>query len=133
MIKKTLFILILSTAIIACKRPVTSDKLYGQWEYVKIDHPNADGLTDTISTAELKANAPYIDFSKNGKLSIVWGGKILSQGTYRISGNNINYTEQLPDGKTRTFPFWVSKLDDKNIVFETVGNDASRVTAVKRN
>jgi hypothetical protein len=37
----------------------------------------------------------------------------------------------MPDGKKREFPFVVSKLTDKEIIFETTGKDGSRVTAVK--
>ncbi len=61
----------------------------------------------------------------------MWGGKVLSHGKFSIAGHNINYTESLPDGTTRQFPFWVSKLTDKDLVFETTGVDGSRVTAVR--
>jgi len=62
---------------------------------------------------------------------MMWGGKVLSHGTYKIDQGNISYTEVLPDGKTRTFPFWIKKLTDKEIVFETKEDDAVRVTARK--
>jgi uncharacterized membrane protein len=61
----------------------------------------------------------------------MWGGKVLSHGKFKTDGKNIRYTETLPDGKTREFPFWVMKLTDKEIVFETMGADGSRVTAVR--
>lgn len=130
---KNLFILLLFVlTITACKQGIKADALYGDWKYLKIDKPQSDDPSDTVSTQDLVENAPYISFSRNNELAIHWGGKILSHGTFNISGNNINYTEQLPDGKKRTFPFWVSKLDDKNIVFETMGADGSRVTAVRK-
>lgn len=133
MINKTLTVLIMALALLtACKNNLKPEALYGDWKYIKIDHPKSDDLTDTVSTADLIANAPYISFSKNNQLTIHWGGKVLSHGKFTVEADNINYTEQLPDGKTRTFPFWVSKLDDKNIVFETVGKNGSRVTAVKK-
>lgn len=130
---KNLFILLLSIlTLTACKQSIKADALYGDWKYLKIDKPQSDDPSDTVSTEELNENSPYISFSRHNELAIHWGGKILSHGTFNVSGNNINYTEQLPDGKKRTFPFWVSRLDNKNIVFETMGNDGSRVTAVRK-
>lgn len=116
----------------ACKHSIKPEALYGNWKYVKIDKPRGDDLADTVTTAELEEQKPEISFSTKNQLVIYWGGKILSQGTFTVDGENINYTEQLPEGKSRTFPFWVSKLDSKTIVFETLGKDGSRVTAVKK-
>ena len=48
-----------------------------------------------------------------------------------IDGNNILVKEILEGGKTREFPFIVSKLDDKNLIFETKGDESARVTTVK--
>ncbi len=62
---------------------------------------------------------------------IIWGGKVLSHGKFTTDGRNIRITESLPDGTTRAFPFWVSELTDKQIVFETTGDDGAKVTAVK--
>lgn len=133
MIKTTLPVLaIVLLLLTACNQGIKTEALYGDWKYIKIDKPRSDDPSDTVSTDDLVQNAPYISFTKNNELSIYWGGKVLSHGTFSLSGNNINYTEQLPGGQKRTFPFWVSKLDDKNMVFETLGNDGSRVTAVKK-
>jgi len=133
MIKKTLLLFIIPLFLTtACKQGIKQNTLYGDWKYIKIDHPKGDDLTDTISADTLKAAAPYIRFTPQNQLSISWGGKILSHGTYTTNGDNITYTEQLPDGKTRTFPFWVSHLDHKTIVFETLDKNGSRVTAIKK-
>lgn len=133
MINKTLlFFAAALLCLTACTNRVNPEALYGDWKYIKIDHPQGDGLTDTISTDTLMAKAPFITFSKNNELKITWGGKILSQGKFTISGDNINFTENLAGGQTRTFPFYVSKLDEKSIVFETLGKDGSRVTAIKK-
>lgn len=134
MIKRTLLCaaLIYTLILTACNHGITNQKLAGDWRYVKIDKPRSGDLTDTVTADELKENAPYITFDINNQLIIHWGGKILSHGTYVLNGDNINYTEQLEGGKTRTFPFYVSKLDDKNIIFETLDNQGSRVTAVKK-
>lgn len=94
-----------------------------------MEHPHADP-PDSLSSAEIKASAPYIQFSQN-QLVIMWDSKVLSHGTFTIDDHNLVYTETMPDGRKRTFPFWVSKLTDKDMVFETRGEDGSRVTAVK--
>jgi hypothetical protein len=133
MIKTTLLIFIVPLLFVtACKHNIKTNELYGDWKYIKIDHPKGDDMTDTIPGDTLKAAAPYIRFTPQKQLNINRGGKILSHGTFTINGDNINYTEQMPDGETRTFPFWVSHLDNKTIVFETLDNNGSRVTAIKR-
>lgn len=133
MIKTTLPVFLLALFLLAaCNMGINKEALYGDWKYIKIDKPNSDDAADTVTTDELNANSPYISFSKNDELTIHWGGKVLSHGSFTVSGKNINYTEQLPGGKKRTFPFWVSQLDDKTIVFETMGNDGSRVKAIKK-
>jgi len=131
MIKTTLLALF-SVLLLSCHQGIKPGALYGDWKYTKIDKPKSDDPTDTVSNADLADNAPYISFLKNNQLIIHWGGKVLSHGSFNIEGNNINYTEQLPSGQKRTFPFWVSKLDDKNIIFETLDNEGSRVTAVRK-
>ena len=106
------------------------EQLYGKWKYVKVENPNARP-PDSVRSAELQFQAPYISFNKNNSVVIIWGGKVLSHGEFSINGYNIVYKEKLPDGRTRSFQFWVSRLTDKDIVFETKGEDGSRVTAVK--
>ena len=114
----------------ACKSSIKPGDLYGKWKYVKIE--NLDIRTTTsVTSEELESESPYIRFSKNDSALIWWGGKVLTHGSYRIEGNQIMFKEILPGGKTREFPFIVSKLDDKNLMFETTGDDAVKVTAVK--
>lgn len=114
----------------SCKSSISSNKLYGKWKYTRVEKPNANP-PDSVSTLELNAVQPYIQFSADNTLQIIWDGKVLSHGKFTIDGQNIRYTESLPDGSTRQFPFWVSKLTDKQIIFETSGEEGSRVTAVK--
>jgi len=131
MMKYTLLLLaVLLLLFGSCGTSVKPDNLYGKWKYIKVENPNANP-PDSVSSADLAAQAPSIQFSKNNDLIINWGGKVLSHGKFRTEGQNIQYTETLADGKTRAFPFWVSKLTDKELVFETKGADGSRVTAVK--
>jgi len=115
---------------VACTGNLDSQKLYGKWNYVKVGVPNSSP-PDTVTTAELQESKPYIEIKPDGNLNIFWGGKLLSHGTYKISGKNLNVHELLPDGKSRDFPFYVSSLTDKRITFETLDKDGSRVTAVK--
>jgi hypothetical protein len=128
MLKNIIFIAALIVLVASCKTEVSPKSLYGRWRYVKVEHPNANP-PDSVSSRELSYAAPFIQFSKNDSLLMVWDGSVLSKGKFRTDGNNIRYTEDLPDGKKREFPFWVIKLTDKEIIFETTGEEKSRVTA----
>jgi hypothetical protein len=116
----------------SCKQQkikLTTDQLYGKWNYIKVENPNAHP-PDSVKSDELKIQKPYILFSKDS-VQMWWGGGLLSRGSYKVSGDSIQYKEILPGGQTRVFPFIVSKLTDKEIEFETTGEDGSLVTAVK--
>jgi len=115
---------------VSCNPALKPEELQGKWKYIKVEHPRASP-PDSLSSSEIAASAPYIQFTQNNQLVIVWDNKVLSQGKFVIDGHNLVYTETMPDGKTRTFPFWVSKLTDEDLVFETKGEDGSRVTAVR--
>ena len=130
MIKYPARIIALLFFLASCNSAIKPKELYGKWEYVKVEHPRASPA-DSLSSAEIKASAPYIQFSQNNQLIIMWDSKVLSHGKFVIDGHNLVYTETMPDGKTRTFPFWVSKLTDNDLIFETRGEDGSRVTAVR--
>jgi hypothetical protein len=122
-----IFLLLL---LASCKPFMTPDSLYGTWKYTKVENPNQTP-PDSVSKSDLQEQVPYISFTKQDSLKIIWGGKLLSHGKFTIDGHNIQYTEILPGGKTRTFPFWVSKITAKDLIFETSGEDGTRVTAVK--
>jgi hypothetical protein len=115
---------------VSCKSAIKPEELYGKWKYIKVENPYAHP-PDSVSNADLATQSPYIQFSKNNTLIIMWGGKMLSHGIFSTDGHNILYKENLANGKTREFPFWVSKLTDKDLIFETKGEDGSRVTAVR--
>jgi hypothetical protein len=125
----TCFILLGSLLLSACKHSVTATDLYGKWNYVELKHPNK--TTPATSESELREQAPYIEFTKQDSLRMVWGGELLSHGTFKVDGTNIQYKEILADGSTRSFPFYISSFKDGRMVFETMGEDASRVTVVK--
>lgn len=116
----------------SCKHGTDPKMLIGKWNYIKVENPYSPNPPDTVSANEIADNAPYILFTDKGTLLMMWGNKVLSHGTYKIGDNdNISYTEQMPHGKKRTFPFWIKELTDKQITFETKEDDAVRVTAIK--
>ena len=81
--------------------------------------------------AEVKAENPSISFSKNNDLVIIWGGKRLSYGKFRMDGSMIRYRENLEGGITREFPFIIREISSDRMVFETMSQDISRITAQK--
>ncbi len=127
---KVLTFVTLLVLLTACKPSLSPERLRGKWNYIKVFNPETFP-PDSVSTMELEETKPYIEFSGDDKLQIIWGGKVLSKGTYHIDADNIRFKEDLGGGQTREFPFYVSEFSDKKMVFETVGADASKVTAVK--
>jgi len=120
------FVILLS----ACKPAIRPADLYGSWKYLKVENPNANP-PDSVSHYDLVQQSPYVKFTTSDSLIIIWGGKLLSHGKFTIAGSNIQYKEDLPGGKTRSFPFYISNIDSKNLIFETLGAEGTRVTAVK--
>jgi hypothetical protein len=121
--------IILLSLLASCQLSIKPEALYGKWKYVKIEN-NSVANTNNVTSEQLQSEEPYIKFTRDS-LMIWWGGQVLTHGTYKIDGDKIQFKEIQADGKIREFPFIVSKLDDKNLVFETKGDDGSKVTAVK--
>ncbi|MBV8388185.1 MAG: hypothetical protein JO080_00140 [Mucilaginibacter sp.] len=113
----------------SCQPSIKPETLYGKWKYIKVEN-NSVANTTNVTPEQLEAESPYIKFTKDSLL-IWWGGKVLSHGSYKIDGDKIQFKEILEGGRIRAFPFIVSKLDDKNLVFETKGDDGAKVTAIK--
>lgn len=129
-IKKYICLTLLGCLLMsACKHAVTATDLYGKWSYTKLEYPNQ--TSPGTSASELLEQAPYIEFTKADSLRMVWGGQVISRGTFKVDGTNIQYKEILADGSTRSFPFYISSFKDHTMVFETLGEDASRVTVVR--
>jgi hypothetical protein len=124
-------LLLIILFLAACKPSVKPDDLYGKWKYVRVRNPNASS-PDSVGAITLQLEKPYIQFTQKDSLIINWDGKLLSHGTFHINGQNIQYKEILPDGKTREFPFYIESLKDKQLIFSTKGTDGSEVTAVKQ-
>ncbi|WP_428330404.1 hypothetical protein [Mucilaginibacter sp.] len=122
---------VLLLLLASCKSAIKTAVLYGKWKYIKVEHPSANP-PDSLSSAELQSQTPSIEFLKSNQYLINWGGKVLSHGKFAVNGMNIQITEDLPDGTTRAFPFWVSELTGTEIIFETKGEEGSKVTALKQ-
>ncbi|HQS51094.1 MAG: hypothetical protein B7X86_00170 [Sphingobacteriales bacterium 17-39-43] len=113
----------------SCSFEVEKIDLLGRWNYVKVVNADPEDIT---SDEELKQASPAIIFTETNDLIIEWGDKQLSKGKYKLDGKMIRYTESLEGGRTREFPFLISKLSDTELVFQTMEKNYSRVTAIKQ-
>lgn len=116
----------------SCTKAVKPEQLYGEWKYVKVESPN-EKPAYVMPAEEVKAENPSISFSEDKDLVIMWGGKRLSYGKFRMDGNMIRYKENLESGVTREFPFIIREISANELVFETMSQDVSRITARKVN
>lgn len=127
--------LLIVTAIVllftACKPAVKPEMLYGTWKYTKLENLNANP-PDTLTYYQLRSNSPSIRFTKKDSVVIIWSDTVLLRGTFTVDGSDINIKQILPGSKTSQFSFSVSKLTDKQIIFESHGAEASKVTAAKQ-
>jgi hypothetical protein len=126
---KLILFFALSGLIISCQPPVKPGMLYGKWDYIKIEHPKGD--SPDLKADELKRQGAFIEFSKDSTYVIMWAGKPLSHGKFVANGDKIMINEELPDGTTRSFPFYITQASDKEMVFETRSEIIAKVTAVK--
>lgn len=100
--------------------------MYGRWDYLKVENSNPQ---DTLPAGELELQSPAIIFDKNNDLVIEWGGKKLSSGKFRMDGKMIRYTEDLPGNQKREFPFLIKSLSETELVFQTMEQNSTTVTA----
>ncbi|WP_026898283.1 hypothetical protein [Daejeonella oryzae] len=121
----------LFTLILSSCNSINADKLYGEWKYVEIKNLDVNDQ-ENISADELQFQNPSISFYSPNKLSITWGGKILSHGTFKMENQMIRYTELLEDGRTRDFPFLIKELTDTVLIFETMMANGTRIKAIKK-
>ncbi len=113
----------------SCSKNIESKDLYGRWNYVKVENTNPQ---DTLPDGELEFQSPAIIFDKNNNLIIEWGGSKLSSGKYKTDGQMIRYTEDLPGGQKREFPFLIKSLSANELVFQTMEQNSTIVTARKK-
>jgi hypothetical protein len=130
LLRNTLLWLITSMLFTACGPSLNPDNLYGKWNYTKLESPGANPPSAEPDW-KLQMDRPSIEFTKNNELTIYWGGKVLSHGTFTVDGKNIRYKQLSADGRSNEFPFHVTQFTGKEMIFETLGKEGSRVTAVK--
>lgn len=126
---KIIVLLFCTGYFISCKSSVSYESLYGKWDYIKIEHPKGD--SPDLQANELKQQGASIEFLKDSTYVIMWAGKPLSRGKFIANGDRIVINEDLPDGTKRSFPFYIIRASDKEIVFETRSETIAKVTAVK--
>ena len=113
----------------SCNNSIQHKDLYGRWKYIKVVNADPEDIT---SDEVLKHASPAIIFADTKDLIIEWDGKPISHGKYKLDGKMIRFTESLEGGKTREFPFLISKLNDNELVFQTMEKNYTRVTAIKQ-
>jgi hypothetical protein len=116
--------------LVACQGSVSTQELIGEWKYIKVESPN-QYPPYVMPDEELKQGDPSIKFTASGDLVIIWGGTRLSYGKFRMENRMIRYTENLPEGAVREFPFLIKEITPQKLVFETMNKDATRVTAIR--
>ena len=112
----------------SCNNSIEQENLLGRWNYIKVVNADPEDIT---SNEELKQASPAIMFTETNDLTMEWGGKQLSKGKYKLDGKMIRYTESLEGGRTREFPFLISKLSDNELVFQTMEKNYTVVTAIR--
>lgn len=127
---KLCFLLIISIfSFVACQIAPKNKDLIGEWKYTKFECLNQNLDCPTV---DLPTMQPSIVFQKNGKAAIYSSGKILSKGTYYLEDEIIRYEEVLPNGQQRKIPFLIKKINQNELVFETMETQVKRVTAKKQ-
>jgi len=113
----------------SCTSSIKQKNLYGRWNYVKVVNADPEDIT---SDEEIKQATPAIMFTETNDLIIEWGGKRLSHGKYKLDGKMIRFTEFLEGGRSREFPFLITKFSDTELIFQTMEKNYTIVTAIKK-
>lgn len=114
----------------SCGSPMAESDLHGRWKYLEVSNPEQRPV-HVQRGEELEAQDPSVTFSEDGRLLMIWGGKTLSQGTFKVEFPNIVYQEKMPDGKSRIIRFLVKKFEKDTLVFQTQEADPVRVKAIR--
>ncbi|SKB32873.1 hypothetical protein [Daejeonella lutea] len=118
-----IFLFLLSS----CSKDFELKDLQGRWKYITVDNRNPQ---DVLPEGEIELQNPAIIFDKDN-LIIEWGGKKLSSGKFRMDGKMIRYIEDLPGNQKREFPFLIKSLSKTELVFQTMEQNTTTVTATK--
>jgi hypothetical protein len=112
----------------SCSKDIEPKDLQGRWNYIKVENRDPQ---DALPDGELEMQSPAIVFSRDNDLLIEWGGKKLSSGKFRMDGKMIRYTEDLPGNQKREFPFLIKSLSETELVFQTMEQNSTTVTATR--
>ena len=125
----TITLIVSLLMLYSCKQAIKPEQLYGEWKYIKVESPNENPPL-LMSEEDLRMDHPSIIFSGND-LVIMWGDKKLSYGKFQMEDQMIRYKENLGKGQIREFPFLVTEISSDRLVFETMSQNLTTVTAIK--
>ncbi len=132
MMKITSQLLIALLLLSSCGASYNEKDIIGEWIYTKVEFINQQPPL-IQDEEELKEKYPSINFKQDKTCEILSGGKVISEGTYLIEKDIIRYEEVLQIGITRKIPFLIKKLENGELVFETLEEDVKRITAKRKN
>jgi len=115
----------------SCGASFKEEALIGEWVYKKVEYIHQQPVL-VQGEQNLSEKYPSIQFSQNGKCKIFSGGKVISEGTFFLEKDIIRYEEVLQVGIKRKIPFLIKKLENNEIIFETLEKDVKRITAKKK-
>ena len=123
-------IVVLTLIISGCGTDVTEQDLQGRWIYKKVSYLKES--PPVVQEGEtLAKKRPYLEITKEGKLSIYSEAREISKGTYVLEGNIIRYEEILEDGIKRKIPFLIKSLKNNQLTFETMDSNTISIVAQK--
>jgi len=125
----SLFITLL--VLSSCGSSYNEKDIIGEWIYKKVEFTNQQPVL-VQDEQELTEKYPSIQFTENRKCKIFSGGKVISEGTFFLEKDIIRYEEILQVGIKRKIPFIIKKLENNEIIFETLEKDVKRITAKKK-
>lgn len=124
-------VFIVCLLFLSCSLPFKEEELIGEWVYKKVEFTNQQPVV-IQEGQDLDEKYPSIQFTKDKKCKIFSGGKVISEGTYFLEKDIIRYEEVLQVGFTRKIPFLIKKLENNEIIFETLEKDVKRITAKRK-
>ena len=114
-----------------CGSSYNEKDLIGEWTYTKVEYLNQQPVL-VQDEQDLSEKYPSIQFTKDRRCKIFSDGKVLSEGTFFLEKDIIRYEEVLQVGIKRKIPFLIKKLENGQIIFETLEKDVKRITAQKK-
>lgn len=130
--KTNIYYIIALLILTSCGNSFEEQQLIGEWDYTKVEYINQNPVL-VQNADDLKEKYPSIRFSKDKKCKIYSGGKVISEGEFFLEKDIIRYEEVLQVGIKRKIPFLIKKLENGELIFETLDKDIKRITSKKKN